>query len=72
MSCPNFIHAWKYECNTRHVLKYNVTREFPRVEIESGFLHANFVSIFLVFAFVNFFKTLHTLEDHCVLLLKKS
>ena len=74
MSCPNFIHAWKYECNTRHFksmhglrvagfLKYNVSVNCPAWKSKCRFLHANFVSIFLVFASVIFLKVCMLLED---------
>ena len=43
--------------------KYNVTRELSHVEIEMRIFTRKFVAIFLVFASVNFFKTLHTFRS---------
>ena len=71
VSFPNFIHARKYGYNIRHskgmrglrvagFLKYNVRVNYPAWRSKREFLHANFLSNFLVFASVNLFKTLHS------------
>ena len=76
VSCPNFIHAWKYECNTRHLksmyslrvtgfFKYNVTRELSCVEIEMWIFTRKLCVHFSRVCFCIFFLKLHILlEDH--------